>query len=375
MAGLEITHLAKKFDTTPVVRDISFSVTDGEFVFFLGPSGCGKTTTLRMIAGLLMPTSGHIELGERDVTFLAPRHRNVGMVFQQNVLYGHMSVAGNLAYPLKVRGMKAAQVRARVAEVAERLQIADILSRMPDQLSGGQAQRVAIGRMLVRQADVFLMDEAISHLDAKLRAHMRTELRHLQKTLGVTTLFVSHDQLEAMSMADRILVMNDGEIQQYGTPQEVFDRPANRFVAGFVGEPHMNVLTAEVRHEGARPVARWAGGAIALPGLPPSLVEGSPVDVGIRPEHVSVGPVAVGSANAAQVIALEPLGAECLVTANAGGQTVRARLPSAYGDRLHLAAGANVSLRYPAEYIYLFEKHAGRTVQQAAFTETYREAA
>ncbi|MEJ8845583.1 ABC transporter ATP-binding protein [Variovorax rhizosphaerae] len=372
MASVLVHQLVKSFNNVHAVHDVGFKVNDGEFVFFLGPSGCGKTTTLRMIAGLLMPTSGRIEIGGRNVTFLRPRHRNVGMVFQQNVLYPHMSVADNLAYPLKVRGFTRKEVREKLGEVAERLRIADVLDRMPDELSGGQSQRVAIGRMLVRQADVFLMDEAISHLDAKLRAHMRTELRHLQKTLGVTTLFVSHDQLEAMSMGDRILVMNDGAIQQFGTPQEVFDRPANRFVAGFVGEPHMNILPAEIRHEGARPVARWAGGAMPLPDLPHGLVEGSLVDVGIRPEHVVLAAPSRTNAGHGNVEALEPLGAECLVTVQAGGQTLRARLPAVRADRLGFDVGAAVSLQFPRDHIYLFDKAGGQTLLQAGFTEELR---
>ena len=375
MAGIQVTQLVKSFGSVNAVHDVDFTVGDGEFVFFLGPSGCGKTTTLRMIAGLLMPTSGKIEIGGRDVTFLRPRHRKVGMVFQQNVLYPHMTVADNLAYPLKVRGFSRNEVRAKLDEVVDRLQISDVLDRMPDELSGGQSQRVAIGRMLVRQADVFLMDEPISHLDAKLRAHMRTELRHLQKTLGVTTLFVSHDQLEAMSMGDRILVMNDGAIQQFGTPQEVFDRPANRFVASFVGEPHMNILTAEVRHEGGRAFGRWAGGSVALPGLPPGLVEGAAVDIGIRPEHVGLAALAAGDANAARLVAVEPMGAESLVTVDAGGQTVQARMPAVRVDRLDLAPGSAVCLRYPPDCLYLFDKSTGRTLLQAGFTDLQRRAA
>ena len=375
MAGLKIERLVKAFGDVKVVHEIAFAVKDGEFVFFLGPSGCGKTTTLRMIAGLLMPTSGRVEIGGRDVTFLKPRFRNVGMVFQQNVLYPHMSVADNLSYPLQVRGLARAEVRSKVGEVAERLKIADVLDRLPDQLSGGQAQRVAIGRMLVRQADVFLMDEAISHLDAKLRAYMRTELRHLQKTLGVTTLFVSHDQLEAMSMADRILVMNDGVIQQFGTPQEIFERPANRFVASFVGEPHMNLLSAEVRFEAGRAVARWAGGAVALDAVPRGVVEGTAVELGIRPEHVGVAALSEGERHAARVEAIEPLGAESLVTVDAGGQTVQARLPAVRVDRLNLGVGAAVSLRYPSDCVYLFDATTGTTLMQAGFTEARREAA
>ena len=375
MASVQVSALAKRFGNVSAVQDVGLDVRDGEFVFFLGPSGCGKTTTLRMIAGLLMPSSGRIEIGGRDVTFLRPRHRNVGMVFQQNVLYPHMTVADNLAYPLKVRGFSRAEIGAKLAEVVERLQIGDVLGRMPDALSGGQSQRVAIGRMLVRQADVFLMDEPISHLDAKLRAHMRTELRHLQKTLGVTTLFVSHDQLEAMSMGDRIVVMNDGAVQQFGTPQEVFDRPANRFVASFVGEPHMNILAAEIRFETGRAVARWAGGRVVLPELPGGLGEGSAVDIGIRPEHVGIAAVGADPANAARLVAVEPMGAESLVTLDAAGQTVQARLPAVRVDRLNLGAGAPVSLRYASDFVYVFDQASGRTLLQAGLNELQQEAA
>jgi multiple sugar transport system ATP-binding protein len=204
---------------------------------------------------------------------------------------------------------------------------------------------------------------------------MRTELRHLQKTLGVTTLFVSHDQLEAMSMGDRIVVMNDGAIQQFGTPQEVFDRPKNRFVASFVGEPHMNILAAQIHHEGGGAVARWPGGAVALPALPPGLPEGSVVDLGLRPEHVGLAAISAGEANAARVVAVEPMGAESLVTVDAAGQTVQARLPAVRVDRLVLAPGATVSLRYPPDCVYLFDKTSGRTLLQAGFTEARREAA
>jgi multiple sugar transport system ATP-binding protein len=368
VARVEVENLVRRFGEFQAVRGISFGVADGESVFFLGPSGCGKTTTLRMVAGLLMPTSGRIRIDGRDVTYLLPRHRNVGMVFQQNVLYPHMTVAENLGYPLSVRRFSRAEARAKVRQVAERLKIADVLERMPGELSAGQAQRVAIGRMLVRQADVFLMDEPISHLDAKLRAHMRTELRHLQKTLGVTTLFVSHDQLEAMSMGDRIVVMDEGEIQQIGTPQEVFERPANRFVAGFVGEPHMNLLDAELQVEGGRPFARCAAGRVPLRALPAAR-EQAPLQLGIRPEHVELEVGAAAGAGAGVVQAVEPIGAENLVTVESGGRTVQARLPVSRFDRLALSVGEPVSLRFPPEAIYLFQGSAGATVLQAGFTE------
>jgi multiple sugar transport system ATP-binding protein len=328
-----------------------------------------------MIAGLLMPTGGRIAIGGRDVTYLKPQDRNVGMVFQQNVLYSHMSVSDNLAYPLRVRGVSGHELKTRISEVAERLHISDVLQRMPSELSGGQSQRVAIGRMLVRQADVFLMDEPISHLDAKLRAYMRTELRHLQKKLHVTTLFVSHDQLEAMSMADRIVVMNDGLIQQFGTPQEVFDQPANKFVASFVGEPHMNILRGELGYEKGQAAIQWPGGHIALEHLPTAIVPGTTLEAGIRPEHVQLSTAISNGSNAARVEAIEPMGAESLVTVETGGHLIQVRMPSVRLDRLNIGVGALVQVEYPAEYVYLFDTTSGRTLVQASFVAPLRRAA
>lgn len=356
------------------VDRIDFSIPDGEFVFFLGPSGCGKTTTLRMIAGLLMPTSGLVEIGGRDVTYLRPRHRNVGMVFQQNVLYGHLSVFDNLAYPLKVRGFDRASIRKKVQEVADLLQIGDVLTRMPGQLSGGQAQRVAIGRMLIRQADVFLMDEPISHLDAKLRTHMRTELRHLQKQLGVTTLFVTHDQLEAMSMADRIMVMNDGIIQQFASPQEIFDRPVNQFVASFVGEPHLNTIDVLAVPKGGKPTLVAEGLAITAPAgwldrtTDQRVLPGGKYVLGVRPEHVALTAEAAADTNVGKVYAVEPLGAEDLITVEIGGRMVQSKMTTGEAGQLPLTFGAEVNVRFKSDYLYLFDRGTGRTVAQALFS-------
>lgn len=366
MAEIRVERLHRSFGEFVAVGDLSFTIADGEFVFFLGPSGCGKTTTLRMIAGLLMPTSGRIELGGRNVTFLKPRHRNVGMVFQSNVLYHHLSVYENLAYPLKVRGWSATEIRRKVQDVAALLQITDTLHRGTESLSGGQAQRVAIGRMLVRDADVFLMDEPISHLDAKLRAHMRAELRHLQKELGRTTVFVSHDQLEAMSMADRIAVMNDGALQQFAPPQEVFDRPANVFVAGFVGEPQMNILDVDIR-EG---VAHAPGFRCDLPpgwlvrnGIAPGAYR-----LGVRPEHVEI--TEAPGHLAARLEVTEPMGAENLLTFSLAGQDFKLRQPTGLCDRFR--PGDMVPLLPRPDHLYLFDRVSGRTLAQAAFTDRSR---
>ena len=287
----------KRFGSFTAVDGVDLDVDDGEFVVLLGPSGCGKTTTLRMIAGLEMPTDGHIEIAGRNVTYLRPRYRNVGMVFQDYGLYRHMTVFGNIAYPLKVRRLPKATIGQKVHEVARTMQIVDVLDRMPDQLAGGQQQRVAIARMLVRDADLFLMDEPMSHLDAQLRGHMRAELRHIQKSIGVTTIFVTHDQLEAMTMADRIIVMRGGRMLQCAAPLEIFERPADEFVATFVGEPQMNVMDAVLRRSNGRPVADVRSFAVPLDECwldqnDLARREGQPLRLGIRPEHIGIAAAA-----------------------------------------------------------------------------------
>ena len=367
MADIRVENLRRTFGAFVAVDDIDFHIGDGEFVFFLGPSGCGKTTTLRMIAGLLMPSDGRIEIGGRNVTYLKPRYRNVGMVFQANVLYHHLSVFDNLAYPLKVRRMSKAAIRARVEEVATLLQIDDVLRRSTDALSAGQAQRVAIGRMLVREADVFLMDEPISHLDAKLRAHMRTELRHLQKELSRTTVFVSHDQLEAMSMADRIAVINDGEILQFDTPQAIFDRPENAFVAGFVGEPHMNILPVELDGTTAR--ADGFSAELDAGWLDRNGVTAENLRLGIRPEHMEIHAEPTPGSFPARATVVETMGAENLFSFDLGGIDFKLRSTTHGSDRFVDAAGGTVHLRAAPDHVYLFDPDSGKTLAQAAFTE------
>ncbi len=367
MAGVTVKNLRRTFGEFVAVDDMSFEIKDGEFVFFLGPSGCGKTTTLRMIAGLLMPTSGQVDIGPRNVTYLKPRYRNVGMVFQQNVLYHHLSVFDNLAYPLKVRGMSKPQIQAKVDEVAALLQIDDVLRRSTHNLSGGQAQRVAIGRMLVRDADIFLMDEPISHLDAKLRAHMRAELRHLQSELGRTTVFVSHDQLEAMSMADRIAVMSDGELQQFDTPQAVFDRPANDFVAGFVGEPHMNIFPVDISNAVAS--ADHFTTPLNASWLSRNHVANGSYRMGIRPEHITLHGEEVEGAFAVSIEVVEPMGAENLYSFEIAGQDFKVRSAAQTISGKGASAGDVVWLRPSPDHIYLFETATGETVAQADFTD------
>jgi multiple sugar transport system ATP-binding protein len=373
MAQVTITGLVKRFGAmTPAVDHIDMTVRDGEFVFLLGPSGCGKTTTLRMIAGLEMPTEGRVEIGGRNVTYLRPRYRNVGMVFQDYGLYRHMSVFENIAYPLRVRRMTKETITAKVNAVATTLRITDVLACKPDELSGGQLQRVAIARMLVRDANVFLMDEPMSHLDAQLRAHMRAELKHLQKEIGTTTIFVTHDQLEAMTMADRIIVMRKGLIYQYATPQGVFELPSNQFVATFVGEPQMNVLDCHIERKDEAYFA--LGDGFEVP-LDKAWLEASEAGkqlqrkfrLGIRPEHIFISNAAcVGHSVQARMFAFEATGAENLFTVRAGPHLITVKAPTSQTLHFDIADGSLVYLRFDPARIYLFDAESEKTVAQAA---------
>ncbi|MFO1067643.1 MAG: ABC transporter ATP-binding protein [Geminicoccaceae bacterium] len=370
MADLQIAGLQKRFGSFAAVNAVDMTVADGEFVFLLGPSGCGKTTMLRMIAGLEMPTAGRIEIGGRNVTFLRPRHRNVGMVFQDYGLYRHMTVFGNIAYPLQVRRMDRGTIAGKVGAVARTMQIEAVLQRKPDQLSAGQLQRVAIARMLVRDADIFLMDEPMSHLDAQLRGQMRSELKHIQKSIGTTTIFVTHDQLEAMTMADRIIVMKDGVMQQFASPREIFERPATEFVATFVGEPQMNVLDCTLQAGDGGPVADCGAFAVALDptwaganGLRP----GQRLRLGIRPEHIAVG-ASPGPALPipAELYSFEPTGAENLYVLRAGACEVTTRTSTTESAHLGKSEGTQLAMRFDPSWLYLFDPDSGRTVAQAA---------
>src|SRR6266545_2458026 len=252
MASVTLRRLSKTFtgDGRPALRDLSLAVRDGEFLVLLGPSGCGKTTVLRCIAGLEEPTEGEIRIGEREVTHLAPGERDVAMVFQNYALYPHLTARANVAFGLEVRGVAQGEIARRVQEAAERLGIGELLDRRPAQLSGGQRQRVALARAIVRDPQVFLFDEPLSNLDAKLRSQVRAEIKSLSQQLKTTMVFVTHDQIEAMTMADRIVVLQSGTVQQYDTPEAVYERPANQFVAGFIGSPAMNFFPVEWRGEG-----------------------------------------------------------------------------------------------------------------------------
>src|SRR6266513_684803 len=262
MAEVQLSGIEKRFDGVGVLESVDLTVHDGTFVVLLGPSGCGKTTALRIIAGLERPTAGQVRIGGRDVTKLSPRERDVAMVFQSYALYPHLSVADNIGYPLRIRGIPSKERAAAVARVAESLEVSHLLARKPRQLSGGQRQRIALARAIIRDPAAFLMDEPLSNLDARLRISMRGEIRRLQQRLGATTIYVTHDQAEALTMADRVCLISDGVVQQYAPPQEIFDRPANRFVASFVGNPPMNILRLALDPEARAMVV--AGAPIAL---------------------------------------------------------------------------------------------------------------
>ena len=304
MATLEIEGLRKSFGQSEILRQIDISLADGEMLVIVGASGCGKSTLLRLVAGLETPTAGRVRIGGKDVTNLDPSERDIAMVFQNYALYPHMSVFENMAYGLKIRGLSKSEITTRVQEAANLLGLDTLLTRKPRQLSGGQRQRVAMGRAIVREPKLFLFDEPLSNLDAKLRITMRAEIRRLQKRLGVTSLYVTHDQVEAMTLGDRLLILHQGQPAQFATPMEVFERPANQYVAAFIGAPSMNFLPGHLIQEG------WAVQLNAGPIIPLSEQKpGDAVTLGIRPEHLILG----GNDLTLGIDLIEPLGSETLI--------------------------------------------------------------
>jgi sn-glycerol 3-phosphate transport system ATP-binding protein len=355
VASLDIQGVTKSFGATQVLHGIDLAVQDGEMVVIVGASGCGKSTLLRIVAGLETPTSGAVLIEGQDVTPLEPADRDIAMVFQTYALYPHMSVFDNMAYGLKIRRLPKAEIAARVQEAAELLSIGHLLERKPRQLSGGQRQRVAMGRAIVRHPKLFLFDEPLSNLDARLRVQMRAEIRRLQKRLAVTSLFVTHDQVEAMTLGDRLVVMHEGRAAQVGTPMEVWSRPADTYVASFIGSPAMNLLPASLAEGGA--AARLADGTVwrfadgARPGG-----EGRDVIVGIRPEHL----VPNGAEGLALAVELaEPLGSETVVHGRlADGTALTARVPGAVvADSLRVAPEAAA--------LHVFDAATGRRIEPA----------
>uniref|UniRef100_A0A7J3X8J0 ABC transporter ATP-binding protein n=1 Tax=Thermofilum pendens TaxID=2269 RepID=A0A7J3X8J0_THEPE len=362
MARVEVRELFKRFGRVVAVDHVSFEVKDGEFMVLLGPSGCGKTTTLRLIAGLETPDGGEIYIGDRLVNDLPPKDRDVAMVFQNYALYPHMKVYDNIAFPLRIRKLPKEEIDRRVREVAKLLRIEELLDRYPRQLSGGQQQRVALGRALVRQPQVFLMDEPLSNLDAKLRVYMRAELKRLQRELGITTIYVTHDQAEAMTMADRIAVMNEGKIMQLAEPHELYHRPANIFVAGFIGAPAMNFLDASVNVRDGEVELDTGVFRIKLPrSLSEVLLKAGPpseVVFGIRPEHIAVSKTPLPGGYQVEVFVTEPLGSETIIDFKHGDQLVKVRYPGGF----EAVPGEKVYIAFQLEQAHIFDKRTGNAI-------------
>jgi multiple sugar transport system ATP-binding protein len=362
-SSVQLSSIAKKFGNTPVIDGVDLEVEPGELVVFVGPSGCGKSTLLRLIAGLDVPTSGTIHISGRDVTDVHPAKRGVAMVFQSYALYPHMSVAENMAFGLRMQGMPKAEIHTRVGKAADILQLGALLDRKPRALSGGQRQRVAIGRAIVREPDVFLFDEPLSNLDAALRGQMRVEIARLHARLGTTMVYVTHDQVEAMTLASRIVVLNAGRIEQIGAPLQLYARPANLFVAGFIGAPQMNFLEGRVKACAAGTITvNMAGVTIGLPRDVEALAVDEAVTAGIRPEDLGIAPEDGGQRAAlrGEVTLVERLGGEALIHVRvdaASGQTVIAKVP---GDT-PLRTNAAVSLSIDPAKCHLFNR-GGRAV-------------
>ncbi|MER9928569.1 sn-glycerol-3-phosphate ABC transporter ATP-binding protein UgpC [Mesorhizobium sp. M0093] len=352
MASVAIGDVYKSFGTVEVLHGVSVDIDDGEFVTLVGPSGCGKSTLLRMIAGLEKISRGEIAIGDRVVNNVAPKERDVAMVFQNYALYPHMTVAENMAFSLMLKGVSKADCATSIQRAAEILGLVPLLTRYPRQLSGGQRQRVAMGRAIVRDPQVFLFDEPLSNLDAKLRVQMRAEIKELHQRLKTTTVYVTHDQIEAMTMADKIVVMHDGIVEQIGPPLELYDRPNNLFVASFIGSPAMNLIKGEIVTDGS-PSFRGAGGiSVPLAGAP-AVGNGHPVVLGIRPEHLRLSsdlgipvPVAV----------VEPTGSEVqIIGRTAGGDEIVAN----FRERHALTPGESIRLSAAPGLIHLFDGKTG----------------
>jgi multiple sugar transport system ATP-binding protein len=354
MATVTFENVSKRFGDVVAVDDLNLDVRDAEFMVLVGPSGCGKTTSLRMVAGLEEITNGTLRIGDRIINDVAPKDRDIAMVFQSYALYPHMSIRDNLAFGLKLRHVPKPQIEARVKEAAAILDLSRYLDRKPRELSGGQRQRVALGRAIVREPAVFLMDEPLSNLDAKLRVETRANILRLYQRLNTTFLYVTHDQIEAMTMGTRIAVMNEGRLQQVGTPQELYDRPINRFVAGFIGSPAMNFASVEV--QGTGDDVQLVGANITIP-KPPQFREamgaaGRQLIVGYRPEHLEIapvtGPAAVVTAKAEVV---EYLGNEELIHASGSGRDIVAIVDSSYRVR----PGDMLEFKVPLDRLQLFD--------------------
>jgi multiple sugar transport system ATP-binding protein len=354
MASVTIRDVRKAFGVTAVIHGVDISIRDGEFVVLVGPSGCGKSTLLRMIAGLENITGGEIRIGDRVVNNVPPKERDVAMVFQNYALYPHMTVAANMAFSMKLRGAPKNEIDERVNRAAAILGLSQLLERYPRQLSGGQRQRVAMGRAIVRDPQVFLFDEPLSNLDAKLRVQMRTEIKELHQRLKTTTIYVTHDQIEAMTMADKIVVMHDGRVEQIGAPLELYDRPDNLFVAGFIGSPAMNMIKGHISVNGAAAFEAPAGVTFSL-STAPAGSDGRPAVYGVRPEHFLLSDD--GADAVVQVV--EPTGSELQVVAKLGGEDIIA----VFRERHQFKPGDKIRLKPDPRLIHLFDETTGKRLR------------
>jgi sn-glycerol 3-phosphate transport system ATP-binding protein len=358
MAQVHLKNITKTYGNgakaVDVIHGISIDIADGEFIVMVGPSGCGKSTLLRMVAGLEEITGGDIVIGDRVVNELEPKDRDIAMVFQNYALYPHMSVYENMAYGLKIRGFSKEEIETRVQKAGKILELGALLQRTPRQLSGGQRQRVAMGRAIVREPAVFLFDEPLSNLDAKLRVQMRLEIQKMHRALGTTSLYVTHDQVEAMTLGQRMIVMNAGRAEQIGTPAEVYGKPATTFVASFIGSPPMNLLKGRVSGDGMK-FELGDAYSIALPSANTALA-GRECVLGVRPEHLVVGRPGMSL----QVEMVEALGADVLIHGDAGGQSVVIRAPAG----IAVEAGQRVTAGFDATSVHWFDAQTTRRLEQ-----------
>jgi multiple sugar transport system ATP-binding protein len=344
--AISLRNLNKYYGGFHALKDLSIEVEAGEFLVLLGPSGCGKSTALRMIAGLESISSGELLIGDQDVTEVLPKYRNIAMVFQSYALYPHKTVAENIGFPLKVAKTPPAEMADAVRAAADQVELGDLLERYPGQLSGGQRQRVALARAIIRRPSVFLMDEPLSNLDAKLRGNMRAELKHMQSDLGITTIYVTHDQIEAMTLAHRVAIMKDGVLQQLGTPKEVYSDPATLFVAGFMGSPPMNFV------EGAIKDGAFTAKGVSTPA--PGAPDTANATLGFRPEDCSIGAPGQGLLDA-EVFTVEMTGDQVLVTLRLGGAPLVVKMPKEFEIDADVMAGITLE----SEHLYFFDTESG----------------
>ena len=353
MASVAIRDVRKAFGQTHVIHGVSIDINDGEFVVLVGPSGCGKSTLLRMIAGLEDISGGEIRIGDRVVNNVPPKERDIAMVFQNYALYPHMTVAANMGFSLKLRGAAKDEIESRVKRAAGILGLEPLLGRYPRQLSGGQRQRVAMGRAIVRDPQVFLFDEPLSNLDAKLRVAMRTEIKELHQRLKTTTVFVTHDQIEAMTMADKIVVLHDGLVEQIGAPLDLYDKPENLFVAGFIGSPAMNCLKGKLRANGKLEFEGPSNTRLPVAAAPNSS-DGRSVVYGVRPEHFTIADDGAD----AEIQVVEPTGSEIQVVAKLGGEDVIA----VFRERHAFKPGEKIRLKPNPKLVHLFDETSGQRI-------------